>query len=112
MINQKGLDFYKKLVDELLEAGIMPYITLFHWDFPQKLQDDIGGFANRDTAKYFAEYSAIVAKALGDKVKNWITLNEPWVYAIAGHYFGIHAPGIKDMKIASKCSFFTASIAS
>lgn len=87
-----GLDFYDKLVDELLEQGIEPYITLFHWDLPQKLQRR-GGWHNRDTAIAFADYSEVVVSRLKDRVKNWITLNEPFIHWSIGHVYGIHAPG-------------------
>jgi len=102
-LNQKGIDFYNKLIDELLKAKITPYITLFHWDLPQKLQDDIGGFKSRDCAKYFADYAEVAVKEFGDRVKNWITLNEPSAYAIMGHLFGKHAPGVKNIKTGINC---------
>lgn len=92
-INQKGLDYYCRLVDLLLERNITPLITLFHWDTPQALQDLCGGFAGRDMAGYFADYAEVVVKELGDRVKNWITLNEPWEHAALGHLLGYHAPG-------------------
>lgn len=95
--NQQGLDFYDRLVDELLESNIEPYLTLYHWDLPQKLQD-IGGWTNRDVCKYFADYSALMAKKLGDRVKYWTTLNEPWVIANLGYKTGEMAPGIQDEK--------------
>ncbi len=91
-LNQAGLDFYGKLVDKLLAANITPYITLYHWDLPQLLED-AGGWLNRDTSDRFAHYSDIVSKALGDRVKHWITLNEPWCSAFLGYAFGVHAPG-------------------
>ena len=90
--NPKGLDFYDRLVDALLSKGIDPVATLFHWDLPQALQDG-GGWFNRDTAARFGEYADIVAGVLGDRVKMWITLNEPFVHTVYGHAFGIHAPG-------------------
>lgn len=99
--NQAGLDFYDRLVDALLEAGIEPFPTLYHWDLPQALQDE-GGWANRETASYFADYASIVAKKLGDRVSKWITHNEPWVMAMLGHMFGQHAPGIQDPYAAGK----------
>ena len=77
-LNQAGLDFYRRLVDGLLERGIEPAATLYHWDLPQALQD-AGGWANRDTAERFAEYAQHMARELGDRVRTWITLNEPWV---------------------------------
>jgi beta-glucosidase len=93
-INHKGLDYYKRLVDMLLERKVTPFITLFHWDTPQALQDLCGGFAGRDMSSYFADYAEIVAKNLGDRVKYWITLNEPWEHAFFGHFTGEHAPGV------------------
>jgi beta-glucosidase len=94
-INQKGLDFYSRLADELLNAGIQPKATLFHWDLPQALQD-AGGWPHRGTAEYFAEYARIVFDRLADRVKLWATHNEPWVSAFLGHAHGIHAPGLCD----------------
>lgn len=94
-MNRAGLDFYSRLVDGLLAAGIQPYVTLYHWDLPQALQDR-GGWPARDTAMAFAEYAEAVARTLGDRVKDWITLNEPWVSAFVGHYMGEHAPGHRD----------------
>jgi beta-glucosidase len=96
-VNTKGLDYYERVVEELLTHGIEPFVTLYHWDLPQALQDK-GGWTNRDTAGYFADYSAIVAKRLGDRVKHWITVNEPWVQSWIGNYTGEHAPGIRDKK--------------
>ena len=92
-VNQKGLDYYSRLVDQLLEKNIKPFPTLFHWDMPQALQDKYKGFASRETAYLFADYCETVVKALGDRVKNWITLNEPWEHAALGHLMGEHAPG-------------------
>ncbi len=94
-INQKGLDFYDALVDELLKNDIQPFITLFHWDLPQKLQEN-GGWASRETAQYFSDYAAIMAKKFSDRVKHWSTLNEPFVYVSNGNLFGDHAPGLQD----------------
>jgi beta-glucosidase len=82
-------------VDTLLEHGITPLVTLYHWDLPQALQDK-GGWAARDTAELFADYAGIVAGALGDRVRQWITINEPWVIANMGYRWGEHAPGIRD----------------
>ena len=93
--NERGLDFYRRLVDALLEAGIEPYPTLFHWDLPQELQD-AGGWPERDTAYRFAEYAGIVLDALGDRVNHWLTLNEPWCAAFLGYGLGRHAPGHHD----------------
>jgi beta-glucosidase len=90
--NRKGLDFYDRLVDELLGSGIDPFVTLFHWDTPQVLEDE-GGWPARSTVDAFAEYVEAVAARLGDRVKHWITHNEPWVVAWVGHAWGHHAPG-------------------
>ncbi|MFF3459099.1 GH1 family beta-glucosidase [Streptomyces sp. NPDC002730] len=89
---QKGLDFYRRLTDELLEAGIRPVATLYHWDLPQELED-AGGWPQRETAQRFGEYAGIMADALGDRVKTWTTLNEPWCAAFLGYGSGVHAPG-------------------
>ncbi|MDR0503816.1 MAG: beta-glucosidase [Treponema sp.] len=94
-VNQKGLDFYDRLFDGCLENGITPWVTLFHWDLPQTLQDK-GGFANRDCAGYFCDYTDKVTSHFGDRIKNWITINEPWVYSFCGHLYGVHAPGVRD----------------
>jgi beta-glucosidase len=91
-VNQKGLDFYRALVDELLEAGIRPMATLYHWDLPAAL-DDRGGWLNRDVASWFADYSATMTRALGDRVAMWVTINEPWVVATGGYLHGGLAPG-------------------
>ena len=94
-INQKGLDFYDRLTDELLKNDITPYYTLFHWDLPLALQEKYKGFQNRALVHLFCEYAEIVVSRLGDRVKNWITINEPFEYAGFGHLMGLHAPGIK-----------------
>ncbi|MET9250248.1 GH1 family beta-glucosidase [Nonomuraea sp. NPDC003709] len=91
-VNAAGLDFYERLVDALLEKGIQPVPTLFHWDLPQALQDR-GGWINRDISGNFAEYAATVAARLADRVPLWITLNEPFVHMAYGYAMGIHAPG-------------------
>ncbi|HEY6462338.1 MAG TPA: family 1 glycosylhydrolase, partial [Polyangiaceae bacterium] len=91
-VNKAGLDFYDRLVDALLEQGIEPFATLFHWDTPQALEDE-GGWRQRATAQAFAEYAEVVAERLGDRVKHWMTHNEPWVYAWIGNSWGEHAPG-------------------
>lgn len=93
-VNEAGLAFYDRLVDRLLDAGITPWITLFHWDMPQELFLR-GGWLNRESADWFAEYAALLAKRLSDRVSNWITLNEPQVYINLGHNEGKHAPGLK-----------------
>ncbi len=91
-VNQKGLDFYDRLVDELLQADIAPYVTLYHWDLPQVLEDK-NGWVNRDTAYAFADYTRAVVERLGDRVASWATLNEPYVSASLGYKTGEHAPG-------------------
>jgi len=93
-INMKGLDFYNKILDELLKNGIEPWITLFHWDYPYKLFLK-GGWLNPSSSDWFAEYTSIVIKAFSDRVKNWITFNEPQVFLHHGHFLGDQAPGIK-----------------
>jgi len=95
-INQTGLDFYSNLVDHLLEAGITPFATLYHWELPQALQDQ-GGWPARTTAYAFAEFANSLSISLGDRVKHWITLNEPFVSAYIGHFEGSHAPGHHSM---------------
>lgn len=102
-VNQKGLDFYSKLVDGLLEAGITPFVTLNHWDIPQALEDE-GGWVVRSTAEAFVDYANVVSRALGDRVRNWITHNEPAVVAWMGYETGVHAPGIKDYPKAVRAS--------
>jgi beta-glucosidase len=99
--NPKGLDFYEGLVDALLAAGISPCVTLYHWDLPQALQD-LGGWANRDTAARFADYADLVFGRLGDRVPRWITHNEPRVTAEYGHRAGVLAPGIRDLRITAR----------
>ncbi|MFH8800973.1 GH1 family beta-glucosidase [Streptomyces sp. NPDC017936] len=94
-VNPKGLDFYSRLVDELLSAGIEPAATLYHWDLPQALEDR-GGWRTRETAERFAEYTAVVAEHLSDRVPRWITLNEPWCSAFLGYSVGRHAPGARE----------------
>jgi beta-glucosidase len=93
--NSAGLDFYQRLVDGLLEKGIRPFLTLYHWDLPQSLQDS-GGWTNRATAERFAEYASLIARRLGDRVEDWITINEPTSIALSGHFLGEHAPGLQD----------------
>jgi beta-glucosidase len=93
--NEKGVDYYARLADALLERGVTPWATCFHWDLPQALEDK-GGWRNRDTCARFAEYNAIVGDRLGDRVKHFIALNEASVFTYLGHSTGIHAPGLKD----------------
>jgi len=102
-VNETGIDFYSRMIDRLLELNIEPYITLYHWDLPQKLQDE-GGWASRSVVDAFVEYTDVISNALGDRVKNWITLNEPWVSAFIGYREGRHAPGHTDMHEALAAS--------
>ena len=100
-VNAAGLDHYSKLVDALLAKGIAPYATLFHWDLPQGLQEK-GGWASRDTALRLADYAHAVVDRLGDRLKNYIVLNEAAVHAVFGHVLGEHAPGLKDINLLGK----------
>jgi beta-glucosidase len=93
-VNERGLAFYDRLVDALLERGIEPWLTLYHWDMPQALFCR-GGWLNRDSAEWFAEYAAVMARRLSDRVSHWITINEPQIYIGLGHGDAIHAPGLK-----------------
>lgn len=93
--NQKGLDYYKRLFDELHAANIRPMPTLYHWDLPQTLQDK-GGWPNRDTAKYFTDYVTLVMKNLGDRSTDWCIFNEPCIFTLLGYAIGVHAPGLRD----------------
>lgn len=104
---QRGFDFYDRLIESLLEAGIEPLATLYHWDLPQALQDK-GGWASRDIIAEFTDYTEAVVSRYGDRIKNWVTLNEPWVFTWLGHMNGIHAPGIKDLSQAIAVSHHTA----
>ena len=101
--NQKGLDFYSQLVDALLERKIRPFITLYHWDLPQAMEDR-GGWGARDTSAAFGDYAALMGRTLGDRVTDWITLNEPLATTTAGYVFGIHAPGKQDPQLAFQVS--------
>jgi len=94
-VNPAGLDFYSRLVDELLGHDVMPWLTLYHWDLPQALEDR-GGWRDRDTAYRFRDYAMTVHERLGDRVLVWTTLNEPWCAAFLGHVSGAHAPGLQD----------------
>ncbi|MFG3102211.1 GH1 family beta-glucosidase [Streptomyces sp. NPDC048182] len=97
--NPAGLDFYDRLVDRLLARGVDPWLTLYHWDLPQELED-AGGWPHRDTAHRFADYAALVFDRLGDRVRSWTTLNEPWCVAMYGYADGMHAPGRRDREAA------------
>ena len=94
LINEPGLDFYDRLVDALLENNIDPWVTLFHWDYPEALYHK-GGWMNRDSVCWFADYAAVVVERLSDRVTHWITLNEPQVFIGLGHGLGVHAPGLR-----------------
>ena len=98
-VNERGLAFYDRLVDTVLAAGITPLVNLFHWDLPQGLQDR-GGFADPSIVAAFADYAGLVAGRLGDRVSDWMTFNEPAVFAFLGHADGIHAPGVQDWPTA------------
>jgi beta-glucosidase len=101
--NSAGLDYYSRLVDGLLAAGIEPWLTLYHWDLPLAL-GQAGGWTNRETALRFADYAAIMYRALGDRVRHWVTLNEPWCSAFLGYESGEHAPGIRDRAAALRAT--------
>lgn len=96
--NEKGIDYYERLIDALLEKNITPFITLFHWDMPYDIYKENRGFVGRDTAKYYAEYARLMIERFGDRVKDWITFNEPWEHAFMGYFIGEHAPGEKNPK--------------
>jgi beta-glucosidase len=98
-VNQAGLDFYSRLVDANLERGIEPWLTLYHWDLPQALQDR-GGWTNRDIVGWFGEYAALVAEHLGDRVRNWMVFNEPCSFVHGGYLAGVHAPGQRGLRPA------------
>ena len=102
-INRAGLGFYDALVDALLEHGIAPWVTLYHWDLPQALADR-GGWPDRSTVEAFAHYAGVMSGALGDRVTNWMTHNEPWVAAFAGHLDGVFAPGLADWGTALRAA--------
>jgi beta-glucosidase len=104
---QRGFDFYNRLIDELMNADIKPLITLYHWDLPQPLQD-IGGWANRSIVEVFADYAEAAAEAYGDRVTDWITLNEPWCASWLGYGNGVHAPGVRDIDQALAAAHHTA----
>lgn len=102
-LNTKGLEFYERVIDTLLAANITPWVTLYHWDLPQALQNQ-GGWEKRETVEAFVAFVEAVSKRLGDRVKHWITHNEPWVVAFLGNLIGIHAPGLKDAAKALQVS--------
>lgn len=98
-VNQEGLDYYHRLVDELLKKGIQPMCTLYHWDLPQALQDN-GGWGNRQTIDAFVNYAEVMFKEFQGKIKHWITFNEPWCASFLSNYMGVHAPGNTDLQLA------------
>lgn len=102
-VNQAGVDFYSSLVDRLLEVGITPFATLYHWDLPQVLED-AGGWPARETAEAYVEYADAISRALGDRVKHWITHNEPWCASILSYMIGEHAPGKHDFPAALRAA--------
>jgi beta-glucosidase len=104
---ERGFDFYNRLIHELLANGITPMPTLYHWDLPQPLQDQ-GGWANRDTVGAFAKYAAAAVEAFGDRVDKWLTLNEPWCVTWLGYMNGVHAPGVKNLDHALAVAHHTA----
>ena len=99
-INERGLDFYDRLVDRLNDAGIEPFATLYHWDLPVALQFELGGWIHDDLPKLFADYAAAVYDRLGDRVRYWLTINEPWCVTDGGYMCGVHAPGVQDETLA------------
>ena len=100
-INKQGLDFYDRLVDGLLERDIAPHLTLYHWELPSALAD-IGGWQNRDVTDYFADYAEIMIRRMGDRLASVATFNEPWCVTWLSHYHGAHAPGLRDIRAASR----------
>ena len=104
--NSKGIDFYRRLVEGMLERGITPLATLYHWDLPQRLQDD-GGWASREIVDRFADYAGLVFEGLGDLVDTWITHNEPWVTSFLGYGYGVKAPGVADWSQALAAAHHT-----
>lgn len=99
--NQQGIDFYDRLIDGMLERGITPFATLYHWDLPSELQDK-GGWMNRDIASWFADYATLVTEKFGDRLEATATINEPWCVAFLSHFLGIHAPGYRDVRAAAR----------
>ncbi len=97
--NERGFEFYERLIDKLLEVRILPHLTLYHWDLPQALQEH-GGWADRDTAHRFSDYALEVARRYGDRLATITTLNEPWVVSVLGHESGVFAPGLRSQKVA------------
>ena len=104
-INQKGISFYDKLIDKMLELELKPFGTFYHWDLPVYLAD-LGGWTNRDTAKFFSDYSEVIMKNYGDRLFSVATINEPWCVAWLSHYLGVHAPGLKDIESTAKAMHY------
>jgi beta-glucosidase len=102
-VNQEGLDYYHRLVDKLLENGIEPMCTLYHWDLPQALQDK-GGWGNRETIDAFVDYAELMFQEFSGKIKKWLTLNEPWCISFLSNFIGVHAPGNQDLQLATQIS--------
>ena len=100
-VNQEGLDFYDRLVDAMLDRGLKPFQTLYHWEMPSALSD-LGGWTNRDVAKWFGDFTEIIMARIGDRVEAVATLNEPWCVAFLSHFMGIHAPGLRDIRAAAR----------
>ena len=100
-VNQAGLDFYDRLIDGMLERGLKPFATLYHWDLPSPLQDK-GGWMSRDIASAFGDYAALVARHFGDRLHATATINEPWCVAFLSHFLGVHAPGYRDKRAAAR----------
>ena len=100
-VNEAGLDFYDRLLDGMLERGLKPFATLYHWDLPSALQDR-GGWMNRDIAGWFAEYASLVGRHFGDRLVATATINEPWCVAFLSHFLGVHAPGYRDLRAATR----------
>jgi beta-glucosidase len=100
-VNQAGIDFYDRLVDGMLERGIKPFATLYHWDLPSPLQDR-GGWQNRDIGGWFADYASLVARKFGDRLHATATINEPWCVAFLSHFLGVHAPGLRDVRASAR----------
>jgi len=102
-INDTGIAFYDRLLDGMLERGLKPFATLYHWDLPSALQDK-GGWMNRDVAGWFADYAEVIARYFGDRLEATATINEPWCVAFLSHYLGKHAPGYRDIRAAARAS--------
>lgn len=105
-VNQAGVDFYDRLIDGMLERGLKPFATLYHWDLPSALQDR-GGWMNRDIGGWFADYAALVAHHYGDRLHATATINEPWCVSVLSHILGIHAPGYRDLRAGARAMHHT-----